>query len=145
MPERDPTLYGLSSPIDSPLRVRATFALGRSGEFADSAASFAPFDIDIDEDVSALFADFWSGIDASITRSPNLLASYIRDNAGFSYSIDAPARDLRSFLYEERRGHCEYFATVLALTLQHFGYEATLVNGFYGGEANELGNSWIIR
>lgn len=127
-PARDRALYGLTSPIDAPLRARATLALGRSGEFVDSPVSFEAFDIDIDEDVSELFAEFWEGIDPDIARSPNMLAAYIRDDAGFSYSVDAPARDLRSFLYEERQGHCEYFATVLTLTLQHFGYQATLMN-----------------
>jgi hypothetical protein len=143
--DRDTALYGLSAPIGSPLRIRASFSLGRSGEFADGPVSFEPFDIHINEGINELFAPFWAKIDPETAANPSLLTAYIRDDAGFSYSIEAPARDLRSFLYEEKRGHCEYFATVLAITLQHFGYPATLVNGFYGGQANELGNAWIIR
>lgn len=90
--------------------------------------SFEPFEVEIDAEVASLFAEFWDDLDPDLAKSPNMLAAYLRDDAGFTYSVDAPARDLRSFLYEERRGHCEYFATVLALTLQHFGYQATLVN-----------------
>jgi hypothetical protein len=49
------------------------------------------------------------------------------------------------FLFEERRGHCEYFATAMALMLRQLGIPARLVNGFRAGEYNRLGDAWIVR
>lgn len=52
---------------------------------------------------------------------------------------------LADFLFETRRGHCEYFATALAVLLRAEGVPAVLVSGFYGGEWNELGDYLVVR
>ncbi|MEC7242786.1 MAG: transglutaminaseTgpA domain-containing protein [Myxococcota bacterium] len=52
---------------------------------------------------------------------------------------------LAQFLFETRRGHCEYFATALAVLLRAEGVPAVLVSGFYGGEWNELGDYLVVR
>jgi len=99
----------------------------------------------INANTKKLFKNFWNSIPRSITKNPKKISDFIEKKAGFEYSLEKPAKDLESFLYNEKQGHCEYFATVLALTLQNFGFEATLVNGFYGGEFNELSNNWVVR
>ena len=58
--------------------------------------------------------------------------------------VDA-RQPLSSFLFQSRRGHCEYFATALAVLLRAQGIPARVVNGFYGGEWNPLGDYWIVR
>ncbi|QQS59160.1 DUF3488 domain-containing protein [Candidatus Peregrinibacteria bacterium] len=95
--------------------------------------------------VRNLFQPFWETIPKDIQSDPVLITRYIRDDAGFSYSLANTASSLKDFLYGSRRGHCEYFATVLTLTLQEFGYSATFVNGYRGGEYNNTANAWIIR
>ena len=97
----------------------------------------------VDENIENLFSEYWSIIPSNIQKDPLLLSAFVQ--SGFEYSLEAPAKSLQSFLYEEKQGHCEYYATVLALTLQHFGYKATLVNGFHGGEWNESASAWILR
>ena len=52
---------------------------------------------------------------------------------------------LVEFLFESRSGHCEYFATALAVLLRAEGVPAVLVSGFYGGEWNELGDYLVVR
>jgi len=52
---------------------------------------------------------------------------------------------LSDFLFETRKGHCEYFATALAVLLRAEGVPAVLVSGFYGGEWNEIGNYLVVR
>ncbi len=52
---------------------------------------------------------------------------------------------LPAFLFESRAGHCEYFATALAVLLRSQGLPTRLVNGFHGGEYNELGGFWVLR
>ncbi len=56
---------------------------------------------------------------------------------GFVYTLDLPngrAEDpLTAFLFEDRRGHCEYFATAFAALLRASGVPARVVGGFQGG------------
>lgn len=56
-----------------------------------------------------------------------------------------PADPLAWFLFESRAGHCEYFATALAVMLRSVGLPARVVNGFAGGELNALGGWVLIR
>ncbi len=62
------------------------------------------------------------------------LRSFLR---GFAYTLDLPngrANDpLSAFLFDDRRGHCEYFATALAALLRASGVPARVVGGFQGG------------
>ncbi len=67
--------------------------------------------------------------------------------AGWRYDLNAPISDdapLRSFL-QLKRGHCELFATTLALAAREAGLPARVVNGYRGGEWNEAGRFWLIR
>lgn len=61
----------------------------------------------------------------------------------FEYTLDFVGRGgedpLEEFLFTHRSGHCEYFATALALMLRSQGIHARLVTGFLGGERNPLG------
>lgn len=138
--ESDSTVLRTQETMGSAYEVSAVFDRSVSMGVSFSGASAA-----LEPSVEKLLAPYWTGIDVKTSKNPLELARYVRDRSGFSYSTDAPAKNLRSFLYEEKRGHCEYFATVLALTLRHFGYPATVVNGYYSGEYSRLSDSWIIR
>jgi len=66
---------------------------------------------------------------------------------GFSYSrTDLPTgvNALERFLFETRRGHCEFFASGFALLARGAGLPARLVGGYYGGEYNELGGYYRV-
>lgn len=70
----------------------------------------------------------------------------------FSYTLDlTDARKLTrdddpmvSFLYELKRGHCEYFAGAMALICQSLGMQARIVNGFKCDEFNDIGTGYYI-
>ena len=49
------------------------------------------------------------------------------------------------FLFDMRAGHCEYFASSMAIMLRQLGIPARLVNGFRTGEYNSIGNNWTVR
>lgn len=68
------------------------------------------------------------------------------------YSLDVPEpshvleRDpIETFLFETQAGHCEYFATALAVLLREVGVPARIVNGYYGAHYNELGDFYAVR
>lgn len=56
---------------------------------------------------------------------------------GFTYSLDQPnagtADPLAAFLFDDRRGHCEYFATAFAVLLRAVGVPSRVVGGYQGG------------
>ncbi len=78
------------------------------------------------------------------------LESHLRDSGIYSYSLSRrrsksdldPAED---FVVNTKSGHCEYFATVLALMLRSQGIPARVVTGYKGGEWDFETGSCLIR
>jgi protein-glutamine gamma-glutamyltransferase len=72
---------------------------------------------------------------------------YLQSN--FGYTLQLPGLretdPLARFLFERKKGHCEYFASSMAMMLRTLGIPARVVNGFRGGEYNDLTRSYIIR
>ena len=75
------------------------------------------------------------------------LESYLQHN--FSYTLNLagkPGQDpLTHFLFETRAGHCEYFASAMAVMLRTLGIPSREVNGFLPGEFNDVGGDYIVR
>ncbi len=55
------------------------------------------------------------------------------------------ADPLEDFLLAEKAGHCEYFASAAAILLRLGGVPTRYVNGFLGGEWNELRQAITVR
>jgi hypothetical protein len=51
---------------------------------------------------------------------------------------------LEEFLFEKKKGNCEFFASSFALLLRSAGIPTRLVGGYYGGEYNPLGGYYVI-
>lgn len=74
------------------------------------------------------------------------IEQYLHSN--FGYTLELPGREadpLAHFLFERKRGHCEYFASSMVIMLRTLGIPARVVNGFRGGEYNDVTNSYIVR
>lgn len=58
--------------------------------------------------------------------------------ANYEYTRNLPeikgGNPVNSFLFETKKGHCEYYATSMVLMLRSVGVPARLVNGFLGGQ-----------
>jgi hypothetical protein len=69
--------------------------------------------------------------------------------SNYAYTLDlagpAPADPLAHFLFDRRAGHCEYFASAMTILLRSLDIPARYVNGFLGGDYNDLGEDYIIR
>ncbi len=72
---------------------------------------------------------------------------YLKANYGYSLqmAITPPADPLVYFFFERKQGHCEYFASAMAVLLRSVGIPARIVNGFRTGEYNDLTGKYIIR
>ncbi|HJL33899.1 MAG TPA: DUF3488 and transglutaminase-like domain-containing protein, partial [Polyangiaceae bacterium LLY-WYZ-15_(1-7)] len=77
------------------------------------------------------------------------LLRWLRDSGEYTYSLEQPdtrGRDpLEVFLFDAKRGHCEYFSTALAVSLRTQGIPARNVTGFVGGVYNPYGRYYAIR
>lgn len=85
-----------------------------------------------DPRVAALAATFAPGGD----RLDVVLAAERHFLTGFRYSRELPgavADPLVDFLFERREGHCEYYASSLAVLLRARGIPARVAAGYYGG------------
>ncbi|MBL7645167.1 MAG: DUF3488 domain-containing protein [Candidatus Hydrogenedentes bacterium] len=67
----------------------------------------------------------------------------------FLYSLDDSATQGRSvideFVLRDRKGHCEKFATAMALLVRSQGIPARVVLGYRGGEWNDSDRTYTIR
>lgn len=84
------------------------------------------------------------------TARAKALESYLRDSGRFSYSlvmtdVDPSLDPVVDFLVNRKSGHCEYFASGLALLLRSIDIPARVVNGFKGGDWNDLARMLIVR
>ena len=78
------------------------------------------------------------------------LEAYLRDSREFDYtmdlSIDDPTIDpVEDFVFNRKKGHCEYFASALALMLRGVGIPCRLISGFKGAEYNEWTGDLEVR
>jgi transglutaminase-like putative cysteine protease len=74
------------------------------------------------------------------------IESYLRDTYGYTLDLKAGGPDpLSDFLFRVRAGHCEYFATALAVMLRTRGIASRVVNGFLPGEYNEAAEAYTVR
>lgn len=60
-------------------------------------------------------------------------------------SAPPPIDPIEKFLVQRREGHCEYFATALALLLRHVGIPCRLVVGYKTDEWNDVGYYFTVR
>lgn len=73
--------------------------------------------------------------------------NYLRTNFAYTLNLTGKAETdpLAHFLFETKAGHCEYFATAMAVMLRTLGIPSREVNGFLPGEYNDVGGDYIVR
>lgn len=75
------------------------------------------------------------------------LETYLRTHFGYTLQLSrtVPHDPLANFLFERKQGHCEYFASSMAVMLRTLGIPSRVVNGFRSGEFNDLTSQYVIR
>lgn len=75
------------------------------------------------------------------------LEHYLRTR--FGYTLDLPKHvpedPLANFLFERKTGHCEYFASSMAVMLRSLGIPSRMITGFRTGEFNDLTGQYVVR
>ena len=75
------------------------------------------------------------------------LENYLRTHFGYTLQLSrtVPHDPLANFLFERKQGHCEYFASSMAVMLRTLGIPSRVVNGFRTGEFNDLTSQYVVR
>ena len=76
--------------------------------------------------------------------------AHLRDSGEFSYSLSAAITDtsidpVEDFYVNRKSGHCEYFASAMALMLRAAGVPSRLVSGFKGGERSSYSGAFVVE
>lgn len=72
--------------------------------------------------------------------------SYLQNNFGYTLQLKASGdQPLSDFLFNVREGHCEYFASAMAMMLRTQGIATRVVNGFQTGEFNQTANVFVVK
>lgn len=153
------TLEGLRLARDADFIYRARSSLERRVKY--SAISIVGGEI---ETIGEVDRDFYLAVPSSVSERMRQLADGIAasgvDAGGriarleeffvgqqLAYATDGlPGGEdaIDSFLFENKRGYCEFFASSFALLLRLSGVPARLVGGYYGGEYSEMGGYYLV-
>lgn len=99
------------------------------------------------ERVAELARRIVGGADEELARAA-LVEAFLRDGE-FEYTLEQPdtkaLNPLDVFLFEARRGHCEYFSSAMVIMLRTAGIAARNVAGFAGARYNPYGDYYAVR
>ncbi len=72
---------------------------------------------------------------------------YLTTKYGYTLQLPSrpPADPLADFLFHRRRGHCEYFASSMAVLLRTLDIPSRIITGFRGAQFNTVNSTYIVR
>lgn len=72
---------------------------------------------------------------------------YLLTHFGYTLELSraVPKDPIAWFLFERKKGHCEYFASSMAVMLRSLHIPSRMVTGFRGGEFNDLTGQYVVR
>jgi protein-glutamine gamma-glutamyltransferase len=92
-------------------------------------------------------AETIAGVDTSPAVRAMLLEKYLRAN--YAYTLELPKVEpddpLAFFLFHRKKGHCEYFASAMAVMLRVVHIPSRVITGFQSGVYNPISGSQLIR
>jgi protein-glutamine gamma-glutamyltransferase len=100
----------------------------------------------IDERIPQLAAQITRAAKTDYDKA-TLIENYLRSR--FGYTLELPHREVKdpiaNFLFERKQGHCEYFASSMAVMLRTLGIPSRVVNGFRSDEFNDITGRYVVR
>jgi transglutaminase-like putative cysteine protease len=87
------------------------------------------------------------GGETSPARQAQLVKSYLITHYDYTLELPPaePADPLAFFLFHRKKGHCEYFASSMAVMLRMLDIPSRVVTGFQSGVYNPISGSQLIR
>ena len=81
-------------------------------------------------------------------RAVQAIIAELRARCGYTLEMVAPREGqdaIDMFLFDTKRGHCEYFAAAAVAMCRAAGLPARIVTGYAGGEFNTISAQYVIR
>ena len=130
--------YAVSSLLDEETSVSAQL----SPDSRVEALALPP----LDERIPRLALDMTAGL-ATPDEKARALERRLRHDYGYTLELlPVPVADpLATFLFARKKGHCEYFASAMAVMLRTLGIPARVVTGFLGGVYNPMTGWQVVR
>ncbi len=99
------------------------------------------------ERIAALAREVTRGATSPLEKIERIL-KHLRDSGRYRYSLLQPLvgdrPPLEAFLFDQKRGHCEYFSSAMAVMLRAVGIPSRNVSGFLGGTYNRYGDYYAL-
>jgi hypothetical protein len=101
---------------------------------------------DIPSSVRTLAAEITRGATNDYDRAV-AIERWLQTNMSYTLQLEPPGKHepIAFFLFERKRGHCEYFSSAMAVLARSAGVPTRNVNGFLGGEWNEYDEYIAVR
>jgi transglutaminase-like putative cysteine protease len=90
----------------------------------------------------------WTAFAVGPAAQAEAIEEHLRHDYRYSLetATERPAADpLAHFLFDTRRGYCEFFASAMAVMLRSLDIPSRVATGFQGGYYNEVSESWVVR
>lgn len=146
--------YRLGFGLSEPMRYGAYSYLEKPGSAATAqdvvpapalAAMYLQLPV-LDPRIPALAKSVTAGEQTADGRA-RALERYLRTQ--YTYTLQLLSEEvpdpLAHFLFDRRKGHCEYFASAMAVMLRTIGIPARVTNGFQSGVYNPVSGWYVIR
>ncbi len=96
--------------------------------------------------VAELAREWTAGASDDFDKAKAIEARLRKD---YRYDLGSPSTrsktPLEDFLFESKRGHCEFYSTAMAVMLRTVGVPTRNVTGFVGGTYNRFGRFYVVR
>jgi protein-glutamine gamma-glutamyltransferase len=136
------SMYEADSDLSRPSAAQLRAAGNLSPEFAAAYMQLPPVDPRIPRLAAQVSGSAANNYDKAIA-----LETYLKTHYGYTLQLlRSPVADpLANFLFERKQGHCEYFASSMAVMLRTLHIPARVVNGFRSEEFNDVTNNYVVR
>lgn len=100
----------------------------------------------IDPRIAALGRE-WAAGESEPERVARAVEAHFHRDFGYTLELleTEVADPLANFLFVRKKGHCEYFASSMAVVLRTLGIPARVATGFLGGEYNPISGWQVVR
>lgn len=138
------TSYGVSSDISIPTEqeLRADSPASSSVEIR---RRYLPPSRKLDPRISQLAHEITRAAPSPYDKA-KAIENFLKTEFHYTLELkEIPGDPLAEFLFRTREGHCEYFATAMAIMLRTLEIPTRIVNGFQMGEYNDLNDLYTVR
>ncbi len=141
-PKRPVSLYEADSDLAAPAPAELR---GATGAIPPPMQEYLQLPV-LDPRIPALARQITDSADNPFDKAA-ALERYLMRSFGYTLEMSrvAPPDPLADFLFVRKQGHCEYFASSMAIMLRSLGIPSRVVNGFRTSEFNDLTANYVIR